>query len=49
MRTKSQIPTGTRLHVMAALRNAAISAPRSNSASTNCHHTRDSHRPLALV
>ncbi|WP_203831579.1 ISAs1 family transposase, partial [Actinoplanes palleronii] len=45
----SQIRTGTGPHVMAALRNAAISALRAaganNIAAANRHHARDSNRP----
>ncbi|WP_268967982.1 ISAs1 family transposase [Verrucosispora sioxanthis] len=50
---RSQIRTGTGPQVMAALRNAAISALRltgiTNIAAANRHHARDSHRPLALL
>ncbi|MER5338649.1 ISAs1 family transposase [Micromonospora sp. NPDC002717] len=50
---RSQIRTGTGPEVMAALRNAAISALRltgvTNIAAANRHHARDSTRPLALL
>jgi predicted transposase YbfD/YdcC len=50
---RSQIRTGTGPHVMAVLRNAAISALRAagatNIAAANRHHARDSSRPLALL
>ena len=50
---RSQIRTGTGPHVMAALRNAAISALRTagatNIAAANRHHARDSTRPPALL
>ncbi|WP_233512283.1 hypothetical protein [Micromonospora deserti] len=50
---RSQIRTGNGPQVMAALRNAAISALRltgiTNIATANRHHARDSHRPLALL
>ncbi|WP_433788678.1 ISAs1 family transposase [Actinoplanes sp. CA-252034] len=50
---RSQIRTGTGPHVMAALRDAAISALRAagttNIAAANRHHARDSSRPLALL
>jgi predicted transposase YbfD/YdcC len=50
---RSQIRTGTGPEVMAALRNAAISALRTagitNIAAGTRHHARDSNRPLALL
>jgi predicted transposase YbfD/YdcC len=50
---RCQIRTGTGPQVMAALRNAAISALRlagvTNIAAANRHHARDSHRPLDLL
>jgi predicted transposase YbfD/YdcC len=50
---RSQIRTANGPHVMAALRNAAISALRAagitNIAAANRHHARDSNRPLALL
>ncbi|MFI2652277.1 ISAs1 family transposase [Micromonospora fulviviridis] len=50
---RSQIRTGTGPQVMAALRNAAISALRTagitNIAAANRHYARDSTRPLALL
>lgn len=50
---RSQIRTGTGPHVMAALRNTAISVLRlagvTNIAAANRHHARDSRRPLDLL
>ena len=50
---RSQIRTGPGPQVMAALGNAAIGALRAagvtNIAAANCHHARDSTRPLALL
>ena len=50
---RSQIRTANGPHVMAALRNAAISAFRAagitNIAAANRHNARDSNRPLALL
>jgi hypothetical protein len=50
---RSEIRTGTGPQVMAALRNAAISALRAagvtDIAAANRHHARNSNRPLALL
>ncbi|MGW3613916.1 transposase [Micromonospora sp. NPDC005163] len=50
---RSQIRISTGPQVMAALRNAAISALRltgvTNIAAANRHHARDSNRPRALL
>ncbi|GAA4178098.1 hypothetical protein GCM10022251_82020 [Phytohabitans flavus] len=50
---RSQIRTGTGPEVMAALRNATVSAlcvaGITNIAAANRHHARDGTRPLALL
>ena len=50
---RCQIHTGTRPHLMAALRNAALSVVRrtgaTNIAAATRHHARDSRRPLDLL